>query len=77
MSVEGDLEVMPPSPSQVVPMEILRPRPSVFYGEEARRTGNFLRGGGGVLGQDLLSLLWQFFLIYVSKALVFKFKCCF
>ncbi len=39
MSVEGDLEVMPPSPTQVVPMEILRPRPSVFYGEEARRTG--------------------------------------
>ena len=40
MSVNSESPVMPASPAQVVPMEIIRPRPVVFYGEEPRRTGN-------------------------------------
>ena len=40
MSVDSESPVMPASPAQVVPMEIIRPRPAVFYGEEPRRTGN-------------------------------------
>ena len=41
MSESSESPVMAASPSQVVPMETIRPRPpQVYYGEEPRRTGN-------------------------------------
>ncbi len=41
MSAGSESPVMPATPTQVVPMETIRPRPApVYYGEEPRRTGN-------------------------------------